>query len=344
MPNTDYSVDAHTHIFCWGEKPEEGFLSKRTQKSLIARLLLRLVGVHKEPGETISEKICHRLFRDIESTKLDYIVLFAQDAIYKAGGEIDFDRTHFYVSNDYVLELAKRSDKIIPCTSINPSRIDAIQELDRIRDAGCRLVKIHTAIQGVSPDLPDFEQFYRHAAELGITLIFHTGYEHSCKIVSQKFTDPKRLSRALDQGGNIIAAHCGTCAFWDREDYYPHFIEMMKQYDNLYGDTAVMAGSVRLNACGKLSAEDESIRSRILHGSDYPIPPSWLMHRRHVGMFPRSRKNILDLNIDIKRGYKFGTRYENLILDLIEFTDTRLPTEDPTQLASGGRQPSGARR
>ncbi len=318
MARTEYSVDAHTHIFCWGENPDQGFLSKRTRKSLIARLLLRVTGALREPGETVSEKICNKLFRDVESTQLDYIVLFAQDAIYRGGTEIDFERTHFYVSNDHVLELASRSEKIIPCASINPMRKDAMQELDRVRNAGCRLVKIHTAIQGVSPDVTEFEPFYKHAAEIGITLIFHTGYEHSCKVVSQKFTDPKKLSRALDQGGNIIAAHCGTCAFWDRENYYPQFIEMMTRYENLYGDTAVMAGSVRRNACGILANEDESIRRRIIHGSDYPIPPSWFSHRRHVGWFPKSRKNILDLNIEIKRGYKYGPRYENLILDLIQ--------------------------
>ncbi len=319
MDYSNLSVDAHTHIFCWGENPKEGFLSKQTQKSIISKLLLSLSGIRKERGATISEKIYNRLFKDLESTELDYIVLFAQDAIYKGGAEIDYERTHFYVSNDYVLELAKRSDKIIPCTSINPMRSDAIKELDRVRDAGCKLVKIHTAIQGVSPDLSDFEEFYRHAAEIGITLIFHTGYEHSCKVVSQQFTDPKKLSRALDQGGKIIAAHCGTCAFWDREDYYPHFIEMMHRYDNLYGDTAVMAGLVRLNACGKLAAEPKSITSRIIHGSDYPIPPSRIPHLRHVGLFPRYRKNLLDLDLNIKRGYDYGPRYENLILDLIDF-------------------------
>lgn len=322
MANHKPVVDAHTHIFCWGENPQEGFLSRATQKSWIARLLLRLTGIRRETGETISEKIRNRLFRDLQSAQLDYIVLFAQDAIYRANGELDLERTHFYVSNDYVLELTKQSDRIIPCASINPLRKDALDELDRIRNAGCRLVKIHTAIQGVSPDIAEFEPFYRHAVRLGVTLIFHTGYEHSCKVVSQKFTDPRRLARALDQGGNVIAAHCGTCAFWDREDYYPHFTEMMTRYDNLYGDTAVMAGLVRTNACLRLSKEPEHIRHRIIHGSDYPLPPSRVFHRQHVGLFPRSRRNALNLNLEIKRGYCYGPRYENLILDLIDFDRT----------------------
>jgi len=31
--------------------------------------------------------------------------------------------------------------------------------------------------------------------------------------VSQQFTDPLRLERALSQGVTVVAAHCGTCAF-----------------------------------------------------------------------------------------------------------------------------------
>ena len=313
------SVDAHTHIFCWGENPKEGFLSKHTQKSLTTRMLVHLTGMKKERGQTMSEKIRNRLFRDLETTVLDYIVLLAQDAVYRDDGQLDFDNTHFYVSNDHVLDLARESEKIIPCCSINPMRKNAIQELDRVYEAGCRIIKIHTAIQGVSPDLPEFAPFYRHAAKAGIVLLFHTGYEHSCKIVSQKFTDPLKLGRALDEGGTIIAAHCGTCAFFDPEDYYPNFIRMMKKYHNLYGDTAVMGGIVRWNTCKRLSKEDVGILSRIVHGSDYPIPTSKVPHLRRVGFSPPNGKNLLDLDLCVKRAYKYGPLYENLILDLIGF-------------------------
>ena len=316
--SSSLSVDAHTHIICWGENPADGFLSPSTQKSLVSKTLIRLAGIHREKGDTMSEKLVNRLFNDLETTQLDHVVLFAQDAVYRDDGTIDLDRTHFFVSNDYVLHLATRSDKIIPCCSINPLRLDALQELDRVWDAGCRIVKIHTAIQGVSPDLVAFDPFYKHAADMGMVLVFHTGYEHSCKVISQKFTDPAKLQRALDHGGTIIAAHCGTCAFFDPEDYYPHFIEMMNRNDNLYGDTAVLAGFVRLAACKRLALESESITSRIIHGSDYPIPPSRIPHLRRAGFFPPNRKNLLELDLHIKRAYHYGPKYENLILDLLQ--------------------------
>ena len=98
MDFTNLSVDSHTHIFCWGENPKEGFLSKRTQKSIISKLLLRLSGIKKERGDTISEKIYNRLFKDLESTELDYIVLFAQDAIYKDGIDIDYELSLIHIS------------------------------------------------------------------------------------------------------------------------------------------------------------------------------------------------------------------------------------------------------
>jgi len=33
--------------------------------------------------------------------------------------------------------------------------------------------------------------------------MFHTGYEHSCTVVSQTFTDPRKLARPLDHGGPV---------------------------------------------------------------------------------------------------------------------------------------------
>lgn len=310
-------VDCHTHVFCWGEDPADGFLSEKTRRAWLTRLVLFLTGIRKEPGETLSQKIRSRLLRQLQASQLDYAVVLAQDAVYRPDGSRDEANTHFYVSNDYVLQLAEECPKIIPGCSINPVRPDALRELERCHAAGARLIKVHTAIQGVDPALEDFEPFYRRAAELGIALMFHTGYEHSCTVISQEFTDPRRLGRALDCGGTVIAAHCGTCAFFDREDYYPRFIEMMHRYENLYGDTAILAGTVRWNALKRLSREPEFIRARILHGSDYPLPPGRLPYLARTGLFPPERRNPLDLDWRIKASFDIGERYGDRVLELL---------------------------
>ena len=317
MSDTPPTVDAHTHIFCWGENPEDGYLSEKTRRAWLTRLLLRLMGITREPGETLSEKMRNRLLRQVGESALDYVVVLAQDAVYRPDGSRDDAATHFYVSNDYVLDLATRSPKILPGCSINPVRKDALRELDRCHEAGARLVKIHTAIQGVDPQLPAFDPFYRRAVELGVVLMFHTGYEHSCTVRSQQFTDPARLARALDHGGVVVAAHCGTCAFFDPESFYPNFVRMMHRWDNLYGDTAIMASLIRPTSLKRLSRETESLRARIVHGSDYPFPPSRLPYLMRTGLFPPERRNPLDMDLRIKRSFQFGATYESRVLELL---------------------------
>jgi hypothetical protein len=311
------SVDAHIHVFCWGENPAEGYFSATVRRSWLTRVVMRLLKINREKGATISDKIRSMLFRHLENSSLDHAVLFAQDQIYRHDGTVDATATPFYVSNDYVLRLAKEHRKIIPCASINPWRTDALAELDRIREAGCRLVKIHTAIQGVDPSLARFEPFYERARELSVMLIFHTGYEHSAPVVSQLFTDPARLARPLDQGVPLIAAHCGTCAFFDPENYYNSFVAMMKRYPNLYGDTAIMASTIRWSALARLEAEPAWLRARLVHGSDYPLPPGRVAHLHRTGLFPGARGNPMEMDLRVKRAYEFGPDYECQMLNLI---------------------------
>lgn len=310
-------VDIHTHVFCWGERPEEGFLSDAITRSWLVRFILRAIGLRREPGEDLSEKIRNMLFRHLNGSTVDHAVVLAQDAIYRVDGSRDDAATPFYVSNDYVLRLADEHPKILPGVSINPWRADADAELERCYAAGARLVKIHTSIQGVDPAEPRFEPFYRRAADLGVILMFHTGYEHSSPVVSQQYSDPTRLERALDCGGVIIAAHCGTCAFYDPEDFYPRFIEMMRKHSNLYGDTAILATYGRWKCLGRLERADPSILDRVLHGSDYPLPPSRLPFVRRIGPLPAARRNPLQMDLEIKRTFDLGEKYIGAAADLL---------------------------
>jgi predicted TIM-barrel fold metal-dependent hydrolase len=342
VPSEDQplAVDAHTHIFCWGENPADGFLSMRTRSAWKTRLLSALLGIRREPGRNLSAKMRNRLLRHVRTSRLDHVIVLAQDAVYHPDGTRNDSATHFYVSNDYVLGLARECPAIIPGCSINPIRRDALAELERCRSAGCRLVKIHTAIQGVDPERPEFDPFYRLARELGMVLMFHTGYEHSCTVVSQKYTDPARLARALDHGGPVVAAHCGTCAFFDPEDHYPHFVRMMERYPNLYGDTAILASLIRWFALRRLSRETITLKGRIVHGSDYPFPPSVLPYVLRVGLFPPERGNPLDLDLRIKESFELGPGYRSQILRLMGLLNDPRPTSTLECETGASRLPS----
>lgn len=107
---------------------------------------------------------------------------------------------------------------------------------------------------------------------------------------------------------------------FDRENYYPNFIRMMKRHDNLYGDTAIMASLIRWLSLKRLSRESDSIRARIVHGSNYPFPPARLPYLLRTGLLPAERKNPLDLDLRIKRSFQLGSHYESRILELMGIT------------------------
>ena len=319
-------TDVHVHVFCWGERPEEGFLCEKIQRSPLVRTLKKLAGLKREQGDDWSARIRSKLVRELTESSLDHAVVLAQDGIYREDGSFDQAATPFYVSNDYVFRLAAECPKALPGASINPWRSDALQELERCHSAGARLVKIHTSVQGTDPNLERFEPFYRLAKKLGMVLMFHTGYEHSSPVVSQKLADPARLARPLDHGLTCIAAHAGTCGFYDPEDYYPNFVRMMERYPDLYGDTSAMATLIRWGALRRLNREPEWLRSRMLHGSDYPLPPSRLPFLSRVGLFPPERHNPFDMDLRIKQAFDLGEDYASRAWSFLSPEGTHAPT------------------
>jgi len=99
------------------------------------------------------------------------------DGVYTNEGRINHQATDFLISNDYVLELAhKYPNEFLAGVSINPQRIDAIEELHRCAEAGAVLVKV----------LPNSQQFdpshYRYQKILPRTS--HTGAPtaQSCRL------------------------------------------------------------------------------------------------------------------------------------------------------------------
>ena len=84
----------------------------------------------------------------------------------------------------------------------------------------------------------------------------------------------------------------------------------MGRYPKLFGDTAVLATSIRWFALRRLSREPAWLLDRIIHGSDYPLPPSRLPYVWRTGPFPPERHNPLDLDLRIKRAFDLGPAYE----------------------------------
>jgi uncharacterized protein len=311
VPATGAVLDCHVHLF--GVGSGNGFRHKRepwispTQKlHWNYRFLLRLLKI--DPNEDMDSAYVQRLVEQLHGSSVSRAWLMGYDCRYRPDGLPDAaNTTSVYVPNEYVFQVVNEHDDLFdPCPSINPQRADWRAELDFCAEQGARVLKIHPPTQDVNPADPRFRDFYRACAALGVTVMVHTGTEHSAAIVSNTLSDPFLLRLALDEGCTVIAAHAGMSNAFDPpyEDFFPHLQTMMREYPRLYCDTAVLASMFRWR-CVPRMLQDPLVINRTLHGSDYPFPsnPAVFWHRLHPRTLLRllSMENLLDRDWMLKR-------------------------------------------
>lgn len=297
-------IDFHVHLFGIGDGGTGCRLSSTQRRHPNYRYLLRLLDL-SENGR-MDEDYVARLVTQLRSSSLRRCVLQAWDGRYDQQGRPDWERTtSLYVPNDYLLRVVQaHPDLFVPCASINPRRADWLDELDRCSERGVRVVKLHPPTMDVDPAEARYRPFYRRCAESGVIVMVHTGTEHSAEIVGQEVCDPRRLATALEEGCTVIAGHAGFGAFFDPEDFFPHFVAMARRFGRLYCDTAVLASMFRWRTLPRL-LEAPDIVARAVHGSDFPFPSNALVfwNRLPAAMLVRllSERNLLERDYQIKR-------------------------------------------
>ncbi len=145
--------------------------------------------------------------------------------------------------------------------SVHPDSPDWEQELDRIAGMGLRGIKLHPDYQGFFVDEPRMYPLYRHAAGLGLAILFHAGVDIGYP--EPIHATPEGIRRVvLDLPGcRFIAAHMGGFRCWDG-------VEELLAGLPLCFDTAFCEGHLdreqMLRIIRKHGAEN------ILFGSDLP--------------------------------------------------------------------------
>jgi predicted TIM-barrel fold metal-dependent hydrolase len=146
-------------------------------------------------------------------------------------------------------------------------------------------------------------------AETKLPLLAHTGGEHTVPVVAPEFANPQVLTLPLECGVTVIAAHCGTKSGLFDPEYFHSFAEMTTRYPNLYGDTSAFNVPIRgrhVRKCLK-----QPLLSRMVHGSDYPVPVhglfAWLRGNVDWKSFRRSEResNILERDYQLKLAMGF---------------------------------------
>ena len=111
-------------------------------------------------------------------------------------------------------------------------------------------------------------------SDAGMVLLSHTGGEQSVPVANRAYQNPEILRLPLECGVKVVAAHSATSSgFWDT-DYTEVFRQMLREHSNLYGDNSALNSPFRSRHL-RTNLEPE-IASRVVHGSDLPIPISGL--------------------------------------------------------------------
>lgn len=308
-PAAGKMLDIHLHLFGNGDSGSKCRLSKKITEGPLFPFLVEKLGIRSR-ADTMDAGFVLALAEQLKTSGLDRGVVLAQDGVYDADGKLDWRRTHFYVPNDYVIEVAaKYPGKIIPCISINPRRSDAVDELDRCAERGAKVLKIHPPTQRVDLSDPTYVPFFRRCADTGFLVMVHTGHEHSAPIGDIDLANPRKLRLALESGCNVVACHCGTGWPTDSVDMLPDFLQMLQRYPNLWGDTAVLGTAPRARDLLRILA-DKGAADRLLHGSDFPFASTPLAFGTKIGWTEAGRiqgiSNLVRRDFELKSALGIG--------------------------------------
>ncbi len=254
-----------------------------------------------------------QLLRFLRASSLDAAVILAQDEPYEENGTLIANRGSFFVPNDHVLGLARQHREFLPAVSIHPARADALDELERCLAAGAVMLKCLPNCQNIDWNHPRYTRFLERMAEAGLILLAHTGSERTLPVLAPRLESPRVLTRPLEIGVTCIAAHCATGIPLLDPDYFREFVAMLRRYPNLYGDNSALgAPNFRLWRARLRELLEPEVESRLLHGSDLPVPVggaslcafgamSWRDYRATARI-----ANPLERDVAIKRALGFG--------------------------------------
>lgn len=320
--DTEKPVDMHVHIVGNGSGGTGCWLRVTGWHRPLAAFMLRHIGLPAGSLKGDLDRLyVELLLEQVRASSLGAAVILAQDDVHDEQGRPMRGVGSFFVPNDYVLRLAREYREFLPAVSIHPARPDALEELDRCLAAGAVMMKCLPNCQNINCADPRLTKFWERMAEAKLPLLAHTGGEHTLPIVRPEFADPRLLARPLEIGVTVIAAHCGTKSGLFDPEYFHVFAQMTRRFPKLYGDTS--AFNVPMRGRHTRFCLQEPLASRLVHGSDYPVPVhghwSWLRGfvRWREFRSAENTRNILERDYQLKRAMGFRREHFTRIWELL---------------------------
>lgn len=162
--------------------------------------------------------------------------------------------------NDFAIEINGKPG-CIAFGSVHPFSKDALPELERIKKAGLKGIKLHPDYQGFFVNDTAVFPVYDKASELGLITVFHSGVDIG--IFDPVHCTPEMLSEALPvfKGAPVVAAHFGGFEMW-------YDVEKYLVGKDIYFDTSYCYGRMPYLHARRIMESHGS--DKILFGSDSP--------------------------------------------------------------------------
>lgn len=191
--------------------------------------------------------------------------------------------------NDYLIGAAAAEPELfIGFGTMHPDYEDVEGELDRIRAAGLRGVKLHPDFQHFCLDDEKAIAMFQAMADRNMPAIIHTGDQR------YPYSEPRRMAHVLDQvkGLKVICAHLGGWSVWT--DAW----QTLAGREGVWVDT-----SSSLYAITPEEAADVIRRygaDRVFFGTDYPMwdPEEELEKFLRLPLTAEEQEKILHLNFE----------------------------------------------
>ncbi|RLA05960.1 MAG: amidohydrolase [Gammaproteobacteria bacterium] len=284
------TMDYHVHIVGLGKGGTGAYVNPSMQ-SLLHPVKYIQFSVYKSSSgitdiDNADAQYIDRLVRLIKGIpNRGKFRILAFDKSYSETGDPIEDKTEFYTPNRYVMDLAKQyPDLFIPTISVHPYRKDAVERLDYWAKRGAKMIKWLPNTMAIDASSPMLDSYYDAVKRNNMVILTHVGIEYAVEAgEDQKYGNPLRFRRALDRGVKVIMAHVaslGTSIDLDDPEKrqvsnFDLFLRLLdeKKYEGLlFGDISAITQANRLPVPLAGIIERGDLHSRLVNGSDYPLP------------------------------------------------------------------------
>ncbi|MCY3017930.1 MAG: amidohydrolase family protein [Planctomycetota bacterium] len=274
-------VDIHTHLAGVGHGGTNCFIAPAKFNSLFFRLMCWQLGITaadhaRRLDQAYLERLDWAITTAAANGALAAVVVFAHDRIYTEAGEPQATGQELFVPNEYVFACAERDamrGKYMPALSVHPYRRDALDETARWIERGAVAMKWLPNSQGMDPRDKRCVPVFDLLAAKKVPLIVHTAGEHTVNVTRPELGNPEVMLPALDRGVTVVMAHSGTKSGLFDNSFLPQFCALARKYPNCWGDTSAFCTPGRTRWIARFLRE-EGVVEKLLHGSDYPVPPT----------------------------------------------------------------------